>query len=195
MSGQTVVASIVNYMIGELQRCRDAASGLQIPRLASATRNLFDLSFAVDYVCASNKNLERFEIDGAIDELEIMKQFSESDARAGDGAPNSSVQSRIQNLKARIAKASLTGKRPLMPWAWAKAVGRKAEYDEWYRTYSKMSHATAWAILGRCSWEDMALLLLIKANFYTAECIKKIDGKIDIPVRGPNRCDLRDEAE
>jgi hypothetical protein len=66
---------ILNYMIGELEKCADAANLTQALKLAGATRNLFELSFAVEYVCMSDENMDRFLVDADIDELEIMEKF------------------------------------------------------------------------------------------------------------------------
>ena len=165
---------ITGYMIGELEKCAAAAQRLQTLRLASGTRNLFELSFVVDYVCTKDKNMDRFIIDAAIDELEIMEKFRAVDQGDGSSQPNQNVLQRETRLREKIASAKLTDRPPLQAFDIAKAVNREGEYREWYKVYSKMTHATGWAIFGACSWENMALLLLVKANGYTAECIRCI---------------------
>lgn len=179
---QKQLRHISDYMIGELEKCGTAAFRLQIGRLASATRNLFELSFVADYVCASDQNMERFIVDAAIDELEIMEKFLVIDKQYANYQPDQKSQERAQRLKEQIAKANLTGSGPLQAFDIAKAVNREAEYRALYKVYSKMTHATAWAILGTCSWEKMALLLLLKANGYMAECIRHIAIKTKLPA-------------
>ena len=48
---------IANYMMGELEKATSAASQSQTLKLAAATRNLFELTFEVEYVCASDANM------------------------------------------------------------------------------------------------------------------------------------------
>jgi hypothetical protein len=55
-----------------------------------------------------------------------------------------------------------------------KSQRREQHLKRQIKVYSKMTHASAWAILGTCSWENMTLLLFLKANGYTAECVKYI---------------------
>lgn len=75
----------------------------------------------------------------------------------------------------------LTGEKPLQAFEIAKAVNRDDEYREWYKVYSKLTHATAWAILGGSeepvSWEKFALLLLLKCNQYASGCFTRIAEK------------------
>lgn len=172
-------------MIGELEKCGAAAFRLQIGRLASATRNLFELSFVVDYVCASDQNIDRFIVDAAIDELEILEKFLAIDKHDANYVQDPKSQQREQHLKQQIANANLTTKGPLQAFEIAKAVNREVEYRALYKVYSKMTHASAWAILGTCSWENMALLLLLKANGYVAECVRYIAKKTDLPAYTP----------
>lgn len=67
----------------------------------------------------------------------------------------------------------------------AKAINKEAEYKALYKVYSKMTHATAWAILGTCSWDNMALLLLLKSNGYAAGCFKQLASKTGLPANTP----------
>jgi hypothetical protein len=179
---QKPLRHITDYMIGELEKAASAASQSQTLKLAAATRNLFELSFAVEYVCASDQNMDRFVVDAAIDELEIMQKLLAIDKRAASHQPDAKSQQREQKLKAQIAKANLTGSGPLQVIDIAKAVNREAEYRALYKVYSKMTHATAWAIVGTCSWENIALLVLLKANGYAAGCVKHIAQKTSLPV-------------
>lgn len=176
---------IVDYTIGELEKCGTSAFRLQIGRLASATRNLFEVSFVADYVCASDKNMQRFIEDAAIDELEIMEKFLAIDQQDASYVQDQKSQQRMQALTQQIANANLTGSGPLRVSAIAKAVNREAEYSALYKVYSKMTHATAWAIIGTCNWENLALLLLAKANTYSVECIEQIAQKTGVPASTP----------
>jgi hypothetical protein len=172
-------------MVGELEKCASAASHLETGRLASATRNLFELSFVADYVCASNTNMERFIVDAAIDELEIMEKFLAIDQQCASYRQDQESKQRSRSLKTQIATAGLTGKKPLDAFAIAQTVNRETEYRALHKVYSKMSHATAWAILGACVWEKMTLLLLSNANGYAAECIRHISLKTALPTNTP----------
>jgi hypothetical protein len=179
---QKPLRHITDYMIGELEKAASAAEQGQTLKLAAATRNLFELSFMVEYVCASDQNMDRFIVDAAIDELEIMQKFLAIDQQAANHQPNQKAQQREQALQTQIANANLSGKPPLQAFEVAKAVNREAEYRALYNVYSKMTHATAWAILGTCSWDNMALLLLVKANGYAAGCVRHIAQKTSLPA-------------
>lgn len=121
--------------------------------------------------------MERFIVDAAIDELEIMQKFRAIDKQDANYQPDQKSQQREQSLKAQIATANLPKSVPLQPIEIAKAVNKEAEYKALYKVYSKMTHATAWAILGTCSWENMASLLLLKSNGYAAACFKYLTTK------------------
>jgi hypothetical protein len=129
--------------------------------------------------------MDQFIADAAIDELEMMEKFLAIDKQDSSYQPDQKSQERTQRLKDQIAQADRTGHRPLQPLDIAKAVNREAEYHEVYRVYSKMTHATAWAILGDCSWDNMALWLLRRANRYAEECVKQIAGKTGLPANTP----------
>jgi hypothetical protein len=171
---QQPLRHITDYMIGELEKAASTAEQLQALKLAAVTRNLFELSFEVEYVCKTDANMERFIVDAAIDELEIMEKFLEIDKQ---DPPDQKSQQREEALKAQIAKAHLTGSGPLRVETLAKALGRRDEYKSLFKVYSKMTHATAWAILGTCSWDRMVLLLLTKSNGYAAGCISLLAKK------------------
>ena len=179
---QKPLRHITDYMIGELEKCVEAAFHLQTLKLAAGTRNLFELSFTVEYVCASDQNMDRFVADAAIDELEIMQKFLAIDTRDANHRRDQSSQQKEHNLRAQIAKAHLTDSRPMKTFEIAQAINRKAEYSELYNVYSKMTHATAWAILGACSWENMALFLMSKANGYAGDCVLHLATKTNLPA-------------
>jgi hypothetical protein len=173
---------IIDYMIGQLEKAASAAENLQPLNLAAATRNLFELSFEVDFVCISDQNMDRFIVDAAIDELDIMQKFLPMDKQNPDYVPDEKVEQREQALKAQITEAKLAKPNSLRASEIAQAVNRKAEYDALYQVYSKMSHATAWAIIGECDWNKMAVLLLVKSNVYAGECIKRMAVKTGLPM-------------
>jgi hypothetical protein len=92
-------------------------------------------------------------------------------------------------LKGKLARLGLTGKAPLQAFDIATAVNRQDEYREMYKVYSKLTHASAWAILGGSeepvSWESFALLLLLKANRYAATCFLTIARRVGFAQAAP----------
>jgi hypothetical protein len=178
---QQPLRHITDYMIGELETAVSTAEQSQTLKLAAVTRDLFELSFEVEYICKSDTNMERFIVDAAIDELEIMEKLLEIDKQDPKYQPHQKSQEREQALKAQIAKAGLTGRGPLRVETLAKALKRYDEYKSLFKVYSKMTHATAWAILGKCSWDWMVLLLLIKSNSYAAGCMSVLAKKTGLP--------------
>lgn len=151
---------------------------LKIDLLGWSTRNLFELSFVADYVCASDKNIQRFIGDCAIDDMEIRGKLKTIDQRAPNYLPDQKSTDRTIRLSQKIASLGLTGAKPLQPFEIAKAVNREAEYRELHKLFSKLAHPTAWAILGGSeepvAWENLALFLLLNANRYTITCFKHI---------------------
>jgi hypothetical protein len=176
-------------MIGEMEKCADAAWLHQVLKLAAATRNLFELSLTIDYVCTSGQSMDRFIVDADIDELEIMEKFLTIDDQDPNHEAGPKAQERERQLREQIAKANLTGRRPLQTFEIARAVNRETDYRQWYSVYSKMTHATGWAILGRCSWDRMAVLLLVQAEQYSSECIKRVSEKTGLPANTPTPTD------
>lgn len=142
---------VAGYLIGQLGKCRQAAICLDVTTLASATRSLFECTFIVEYICASEENLRHFKGDSALDELEIFEKLEALDRREPGYSPSPAVEARKAQRRAEVVALKLEGRRPWLPRRYAKAVGRAGEYNELYRFYSKLTHATAWAILGSCS--------------------------------------------
>ena len=139
----------------------------------------------MEYACTSDQNMDRFVIDALIDELEIMHKLLAIEQRKENYHRDAKSQQREQNLRAQIADAGLIGKGPLQAFEISAAIGREHEYRDFYKVFSKMSHATAWAILGTCSWDSMALFLLTKANSYAAESLKHLAKRIGLPESTP----------
>jgi hypothetical protein len=171
---QQPLGDLVRYMIGEMETVAREANRWRTLKLAAATRNLFELSFLVDFVCASDANMERFVLDAGSDELEIMRKFQVIDQRDLNHPPGQKVQDRMKALEAKIARAAPNERKPLSARQIAQAVHREAEFNELNQVYSKMSHATAWAILGGWSWDQMAKFRLLKSNDYAAECLQRV---------------------
>jgi len=165
---------VTGYLIGQLEDCPEAARCLDVTTLASAARNLFECTFIVEYICASEENLRHFKGDSALDELEILEKLEALERRQPGYSPSSGVEARRVQRRTEVAALKLEGHRPLQPRRYAQAVGRVGDYDELYRFYSKLTHATAWAILGGCSWDMLALFVLSRANLYAAECWRRL---------------------
>jgi len=174
LSQARVFHDITGYLIGQFEKCAEAARRLDVTTLASATRNLFECTFIVEYICASKANLNRFQGDSAVDELELLDKLEALEKRQPGYSPSPGVQARKAQRVAEAAAHKLTGSRPLQPRHYAKAVGRAAEYDELYRFYSKFTHATAWIIQGGCRWDELAKFLLCRASLYAAECSRRL---------------------
>lgn len=183
---QKVFHHIANYLLGQFEKCGAAALGLRMDTLASCTRNLFELSLVVDYVCAADHNMSRFIGDCAIDDLEIMKKFSDIDRSDPNYAQDQKSMEREARLRRKVDTLGLTGQRPLEAFQIAKAVNREPEYKELYKVYSKLTHASAWAILGgsdeALSWDALALLLLLKANGYAAAICLRLAKETGFPA-------------
>ena len=90
------------------------------------------------------------------------------------------MRSRKQRCRQQIAAAGLTKSEKSLGVKvreMAVVVGRKPEYDYWYKMYSKLSHATAWVILGGCNWAAMMPLLVEHGNSYAEMCLRQIATK------------------
>jgi len=105
---QKPLRHITDYMMGELEKATSGASQSQTLKLAAATRNLFELSFEVEYVCASDANMDRFIADAAIDELEIMQKFLAIDKQDPNYQPDLKSQEKEQRLRAQITLVQIS---------------------------------------------------------------------------------------
>ena len=155
----------------DLEKAIAAAARTEVPLLAWCTRNLFELTFMVDYVCRDPRNLERFLADSARDELEQLDQIEALERRRSpDFTVSPAIVARRERRKTEIAAHDPNITRPLWGRDFARAVDRESEFDELHRFYSKMSHPSAWAVLGGASWNHYINFVLINANAYAAEC-------------------------
>jgi hypothetical protein len=60
LPNQRIFHRVTDYVTGQFERCGYAACKLDMDILGWSARNLFELSFLADYVCASDQNMKRF---------------------------------------------------------------------------------------------------------------------------------------
>lgn len=160
---------VLDYVIGEYEVCISAAGRTSAVRLAAATRNLFELTFITEYICQSAPNMARFRADKYIDELEMMAKLEQIDKRDPATPSSPTVEERKRNSIAEVPALGFSGQKPLMPRNYADAIGKVTHFEELYKFYSKMTHATAWIILGGCRWEPMITFLVSRATVYVRD--------------------------
>jgi hypothetical protein len=179
---------LASFIRRELAQCPNAASRFEMTSLGSKTRNLFEVMFIVEFVCASADNMARFVADAVLDDLEIMNALTSIERKDPKYMPDEKVEARRSRLEERVHQLGLSGKRPLMRDHFARAVNRETQYKELQSFYSKLSHATAWAIIGGTQesvrWEVLAKYMLLKAAQYASKCCRLIREKTGF---SPNR--------
>lgn len=177
---------VVNLIQSLLERCVDAALRSSVMELSVCVRNLFELTVISDYLSRSSANRIRFEGECALDTLEVMDSLRRIDERDPNNEANLIVQAKQRELEDKIAFLGLTGKRPRDTRLIARDIGREDDFSEIYKVYSKMSHPSAWAILGgrdvSTEWESLSLYLMLRANGYAAECFQHLFLTISTPT-------------
>ena len=165
------LASYVEKQIDAALRATMANAAID---LAWATRNLFELTIISDYLSRSAENRNQFTIDCDLDTLEIMEKLSAIDARDPEAEPDDNVEAKRVRIQQRTASCGRKTSRDTR--AIAQVIARENEFKELYKVFSKLSHPTAWAILGgsqeSIAWDKFCLYLLLRCNGYGAECYR-----------------------
>jgi hypothetical protein len=169
---------LASFIQGRIEWSAEATIRLAMMELSSAARSLFELTIISDYLSRSPENRSRFVAECALDGLEIMDRLEQIDQQHSQGPATEQIAEKRRRMEAKMNAAGLQGKKSRDTRVLAREIGREADFGELYKVYSKMSHPTAWAIVGgseeSVSWERLAVFMLIKANGYAAEAYRII---------------------
>lgn len=167
---QPTLYKIADSLVDLYERCGKAASDWNVNELAWRTRGIFELSLIAEFVCADKRNEQRFEADVELDKLDVLESLAWIDKSASQSARFEQRRIELKSLKQSLP----SGQRgPMHADRIAKELGRTDEYKNEFKLYSKLSHPTAWAVLGPrmgLDWDGMIRFLLLKASGHAEQC-------------------------
>ncbi len=174
-----MLAHLADFIVGQLECCIKRSQDLSMMELASATRNLFELTFVSDYLSQGVETRLRFAEECRADTIYIRTHLGKSDNALDQNIESASHEfvSSARSAQSPAAKHPGTlnsGSRPTRKIA--DELGRKANFEKYNRFYSKLCHPTPWAIFGASDgpicWERYAVHLLYRANIHAADCVE-----------------------
>jgi hypothetical protein len=123
-----------------------SCAGLDTPLevLALSARNSFELWLRLTYIVASDANCQCWRDEALTDQLQVYEAILTLD---GPEEVKAVLRAEIERVKQHgVAVGLATGQKPMMAGDLAKAAGHKAEYDAFYKLYSKLVHPSSWSV-------------------------------------------------
>lgn len=120
--------------------------GIQTPIevLALSARNVFELWLRLQYIAASEVNCQSWRDEALTDQLQVFDAIL---TLPGTDAVRPAILGEIERVKQHGANCGLTeGQELLSTSRLAKATGNKAEYEAFYKLYSKIVHPSSWSV-------------------------------------------------
>jgi hypothetical protein len=123
-----------------------SCAGLNTPLevLALSARNSFELWLRLIYVVTSDANYQSWRDEALTDQLRVYEAILTLDSSDERKAV---IRSEIDHVKQHGTAVGLTqGQKIMMTGDLAKVTGHKAEYDAFYKLYSKLVHPSSWSV-------------------------------------------------
>jgi hypothetical protein len=120
----------------------------ELPEIALAARYLFESDLRAEHIIASTDNLSQWESEALADGIDVIDGF----LRLHLDAPNVNIRSfedaRIRLVELASKHTLKHNTRYLSVSDLAKAVGRKDDYDAFFKIYSKLLHPSSYFVNG-----------------------------------------------
>lgn len=159
-----------------------SCAGLDTPLeiLALSARNAFELWLRLTHVLASETNCQTWRDEALTDQLQVYEAILTLD---GPEELKAVIRGETNRVKQHgIARGLNQGQKPMMAGDLAKVTGHKAEYDAFYKLYSKLVHPSSWSVNwpGAVSSEMYHAALSVNAQTYGWRILEAVDEGFDI---------------
>jgi len=164
---------LVVYASAQLRRLASLYSaGIEFH--AWTARNLFEACLLCEYLLSDPPRAKEFIAQKASDELRINEGFISLSADPNDLNLQPVIE-RNEHIRRALAKHSLPETRDWQVKFLAKETNNEAEYEAFFKLYSKYVHPSAWLVLAAPNETDKPEhrnVFLVQAQYYGARILK-----------------------
>jgi len=121
-------------------------AGLDTPIevLALSARNTFELWLRLRHILGSDANCQSWRNEALTDQLQVLEAIL---GMEGPEETKAVIREEIKRVKEHgTARGLSLGQRPAMITDLANATGQRAEYEAFYKLYSKLVHPSSWFV-------------------------------------------------
>ncbi len=172
-----------NILIATARALSMATSGgVETPLevLALCTRNIFELWLRIQYIAASELNCQSWRNEALTDQLQVYEAIL---TLAGTDELKPLISAEIERARQHGANRGLAEGQKLMSTAGiAKATGNFAEYEAFYKLYSKIVHPTSWSVNwpNAVSSDMYGFALAVNAQRYGWGILKAVEAEFGV---------------
>jgi hypothetical protein len=174
------LARIAEYASKQIVRLAELHSaGIELH--AWTARNVFEAYLICELIVRSPVKAKQFISQKATDELQIYEGLLGL-ADDPDDPSRQPIIERSEHIRRTLAKHAMPEGRPWSVASLAKQTGHGAEYETFFKLYSKYIHASAWLIFGNSEEVDtiiFATIFLRKAQSYAALILSRVEEEIE----------------
>mgnify|MGYP001570253067 CR=1 FL=1 len=169
-------ANFCMYVGGELRRL-SMFYPANVPGLAWATRNLFEVNLIVRHVLVSDDNLQRWLGQLLQDEKEFIEGILSVSSDQPRNTNHEQLNSRLNGLQDMSRRHDLQFAKPFRTQTIAESLGMSDEYIGLYKLFSKYVHPSSLLVNAWYSqepdftWLD---LFVVKAQVYAGDTIQRL---------------------
>lgn len=125
-----------------LASCGGLATPLEV--IALSARNVFEIWLRLEYILSAEANCQSWREEGLSDQIQVYEAMLTLD---GLDASKATIRAEVERVKRHGVRQRLGGgRKPLRTVDLAKTTGHKAEYDGFYKLYSKLVHPSSWSV-------------------------------------------------
>lgn len=178
------LANFCKYAGGELRQLADFFPS-NVPGLAWATRNLFELNLTVRYVLEDREQFQNWISQVLTDEKEFIEGVLSASSGEENNGARSALEARLSGLEELASRHNLTPSKRFFIGNIAKEVGLEDDYKAVYKLTSKYVHPTSILIN---AWQDQTPddswldIFIVKSQISAGDTIYRISKYTNISI-------------
>jgi hypothetical protein len=144
--------------------------------IAISARNLFECYLLVAFILSDSSKAKEFVGQKAAQELEINEGFLSLTKLSTPEATINSIQDRMTYIKDLMKNHEIPIEKHWTVSYLAKQTNNKAEYEAFFKLYSKYVHPSSWILNSQASEYDNPVFrnIFIMQGQHYASCIQKL---------------------
>jgi len=151
--------------------------------LAVSARNTFEIWLRLLHVLASEENRQAWRDENLTDQLEVYDAILALETPDSPKEAKAAVLAEVDRVTQLAASRGINRRKKLMSGhALAKATGHEAEYDAFWKLYSKLVHPSSWTVNSPSSVSAPMYRMTLTANaqVYGREILKAVEKEFGV---------------